>query len=568
MKKILSLILTFALVVCAVAITIPSDAQAANSVDLVVSASPTELTGDGTVNLDVSVANNGDDISDAVLYYEGEVLEEFGNIRSGQVKEYNDSDFAIEADQLGQDLEFVVQYELDGSTEMVSDTLQIAKKAANVKVATDVDVDNDTISEGDKVLFTFTIENQGDVAITGAKLTASPLNNGNTIGDQFDLEPGKIQKITYSVEVSKDITVKPVLTFEADGKSQDQDFDSVSIKVSDATMDVMLSAASQTADEDGNVDFTLTIENTGNTDFTNLKVYDPYNYRVPTDQTTLAAGDKMTATKTLQVGNSGDVAFYVTAQNAINDKDVTFNSNTVKITVPEPTQSVSPSPSPSASSDIDLTVDATADTSQMATNGMVVFTIMVSNAGTTPVNNIVVSEDLLGTIDEIDTLAGGEKTITYEYNFESDKAQSFVFKVAGEDSEGNAVSANSTDINIDPNSLTQDTPSGLGTLVIIIIIIIVLIIGVAITLIVMVRKEKKKKERDAQKFPPKKPLDRPAVRPVGTAGTGGNVGTVKTPKQGPPAPQEPPVSIKRTNTTPTHRRPIKKRGEFDDRNNF
>ena len=566
MKKILSLILTLALVTGAVAFTAPGEAKAANNVKLEVTASPTELTGDGTVSLTASVVNNGSDITDAVLYYQGEVLYEFGNIKSGQVGEYTDDSFDVKADELGKDLEFVVQYQANGSTQMASDTIKIAKKAANVDIATDVKVDNDTISEGDKVVFTFTVENQGDVAITNARLKAPPLNNGDRIGDEFDLDPGKIQKITYSVEVSKDITVKPVLTFEADGKEQDKDFDSVSIKVIDATMDVMLSAASNTADADGNVDFTVTITNTGNTDFSNLKVYDPYNYRVPTDQTTLKAGDKMSVTKTLKVNSSGDIAFYVTAQNAINDKDVTFNSNTVNITVPEPSESASPSVS--ASEDIDLTIEATADTSQLATNKMVVFTITVANSGTTPVNNIVVSENTLGDIKTIDTLAGGEKTITYEYKFEGSAAQTFVFKATGQDTQGNDVSANSTEIKVDPNELPATGTSGLGTLMIIIIIIIVLIIGVGITLIVLVRKEKKNKVPPTT---PKKPAERPISMPLHTGdtpeSTAGNVGAVKTPKQGPPAP--PPVSIKRTNAPqPQRRRPIKKRGEFDDRNNF
>lgn len=574
MKKGLSVLLAVVLMTALFAV-FPTVGLAAADVNMDVSVSPTSLVTGGNISLNVVINNDGDEIQDVIVNVDGADVAELGNIAAGKTKEYNTDNYNLPTEKIGKDIKVIVKFTFEGEQQQISQSFKIAQQQANVSVGTAVEVDKTSVPKDTEVEFAFAIENQGDVKIENAQIKASALNGGRPVDDSFSLEPGKAKVIRYTGTIVKDITVEPVLTFTAAGKNYEEKMDTVKITVAEAGMDVQLTMSPESPMAGESVTFKVTMKNTGNQELSNIKLYDYSDNRVPTDSSSLGAGNSMTAEKTLSFDTNQQVGFYVTAEDPTG-RELTFNSNVIDVTLGA---EETPTPTPTTTADyaslLKLTVQV--DETLHSETGNVKFLITLENTGTESFTNVVLSELTFGNIDSVSSIAGGEKK-TFELEEAVEEPGTYEFVVTADDPNGEQIKIASEPVAV---TLNQEPAGGdtLSTLLWVVGIIIVLIIGTGITLIVLVRKDKKKKAEEA-----KRAAARQAAAKRGGTQPGGTRQPVRQPGMtGAQRPQQPKAyeddldleeeleefhepTVRRT-TSPTVKRTNKRR-DFDDRNNF
>lgn len=585
LKKTVSFILTVALILTAVFAVVPT-ANAAN-VDVSLSVKPgTEsLKEGGDVEFAISIQNSGDvAIEEAKLTYEGEVLTEVGNINAGNTKNLTET-INVPTSKLGDTLAFSVEfYYTDDTGERRQDeeyaTAKVAKKASNIKVGTSVKVDKDSVSPGGKVKFTFTVENQGDVEITDAAVSASVLNSGNRIGDKFSLDPGESKSVTYTGTFNKTVTVKPVVKYTADGKSHSANFDSKKISVTgDADLHLEFSSDKEVYAPGEEATFKLYVENAGDVLLSNIKVFDYNGQRVDSARSELSPGESFNVEKKVAIQNGGELQFTVEATDQ-NGKTHSFTSNAIIVSTGESSPSASISPSPSASENVlneeTFVIEVTSENMTMEEPGLAKINMKITNNSNMALNNVVVEEATLGKITEdITSIEPGQEVNIENIEINVEETTVYQFVITGYDAAGEKY-----EFAADPFEITvgaENAGSGMSTILIIIIVVIVLIIVIGVVLIVLVRKEKKKQNGGISKGKngtnlPKSNMSRPGVngnrpqrptsqRPSNQGGRGVS-STERTIQR--PRPMQKPSSMQR----PKDVSEDKPRNRFDDRNNF
>ncbi len=585
LKKTVSFILTVALILTAVFAVIPT-ANAAN-VDVSLSVKPNteSLKEGGDVEFAISIQNSGDvAVEEAKLTYEGDVITEVGNINAGDTKNLTET-INVPTSKLGDTLAFSVEfYYTDDTGERRQDeeyaTAKVNKKASNVKVGTSVKVDKDTVSPGGKVKFTFTVENQGDVEITDAAVSASVLNSGNRIGDKFSLDPGQSKSVTYTGTFNKTVTVKPVVKYTADGKSYSADFDSKKITVSgDADLHLEFSSDKDVYAPGEEATFKLYVENSGDVLLSNIKVFDYNGQRVDSARTELSPGESFNVEKTVNIQNGGELQFTVEATDQ-NGETHTFTSNAIPVSTGEVSASPSASPSASTTSALNeetFVIEVTSENQVMEEPGLAKVNMKITNNSDVVLNNVVVEEATLGKITEdIPSIEPGQEVNIENIEINVEETTVYQFVITGYDAAGEKY-----EFAADPFEITvgsENAGSGMSTVLIIIIVVIVLIIVIGVILIVLVRKEKKKqsgltKGKNGTNMP-KSNMSRPgttgnrpqrptsAQRPSQYQGRNGSQvdRTIQRPR-----PMQKPSSMQRPKDPTEDRKP---RNRFDDRNNF
>ena len=485
MKKIVSFLLTILMVMGMLA-AFPGVAMAADDLDMDVSYTPTTLMTGGEVKLTVNIKNNGDDVESAVLSVDGKTLAEFGNILSGGTKDYSGT-ITVGSNQIGKNISVVLNYTYGGEQKSISQTINIGKKEANVELSTAVKVDKDTVPYNTKVNFTFVVENQGDVEFENATITASALNGGKAISKPFNVKAGDTEMVTYTGTIMKTITVEPVLKFTAAGKSYSKKMDKITVTMSDASMEVELTADTFTPEPDSDVVFSIKLTNNGNVDFKNIKVLDSFDNKIPTDSASLKAGESMNAQTALSFTESKQVGFTVTAEDS-SGQSYTFNSNVLDIQVAAATETPTLTVNPSEMLQLDIVTDRT----KLVSDGIVTFTLTLKNNSGGALQNVVLSEKTMGNLETIADLAPGEQEFVKEVELKEDTK--FVFSVTATDLQGNQIAVTSDEIEVTMDG--KEAGDGIGTLLWVIGIILVLIIGTGVTLLILMNKEKKRKREE------------------------------------------------------------------------
>ncbi len=458
---------------------IPLTASAAKP-ELSVTINPTELVGSGDVTVSVDIYNpNEESIEECMLIIDGEDVKEFGNIPAGETATYTGK-YSVSANKLGKSIP--VQFTYNGGT--VKSSFTVGKKNPTVKVNTTVKLDSTTVTKGEKSTFTFAIENNGDAAMENINLTASPLNGGKVLTSTFDLAAGKVTMVTYSEALTEDATIKPQISFTVGGKEYTKTMNEVSVKVMNPEMKVTISVADNQVEADKEFSVEVYIENSGNSNFKSVELFDMNDQRIPTDKSALAANEFLSATKTMKLSESGEIGFYVKATDS-NGNSYTFNSNVIKMYVNEK--------KPDDYGEF-LMLKVEPEQTTLDKKGPVKFIVEIANTADVDFSNITVTEKTLGEINSFTTLKAGE-TNRSDFNTveDIDKTTTFEFVLTAEDPDGNVVTVNS-----DPIEITvKGSGGGLSALLIVIIIIILLIIGVGVTLLIVLKKDKDKKAKEA-----------------------------------------------------------------------
>ena len=516
MKRFLSIMLT-AILALSLFAAFPIAAFADDDVSMSVSLLSDSVSSSGEVKIRVNIKNSGSDISNATLTIDGDTLDTFSSISGGDSKS-NTYTYSVSPSQLGSKTTVRLDYECDGSEGSTTTSVRLpsssgsdsessskpsasasasasaaasAGSSSGVKVQKVVKVDKESAPYNSEVNFTFVIENQGDVAISNVKITASALNSGNPVAEEFSLEPGKAKMVTYTGTIVQDIEVTPRLTYTANGKTYEESFgDTISVRVSNADVSVSINPSKTIAQQGETISFAVTITNSGKEQISNIKLFSSDDQSIAIGTTSLAAGESMNETVSQKITQSGPVSFYVTAQDA-SGSTYTFNSNSVDISV----SNASANPLATSEYADQLSIDVQPSSTELDSEGIVTFTITLTNTSQATFSDVVVSESSIGNIDTIAVMEPGTATITKEVTVS--ETTDFNFIVTANDITGQTIS-----LSADPVKITVSGGSEvrtLGVLLYAIVGVIIAIIIVAIILIILVRKDKKKKRQREQK---------------------------------------------------------------------
>lgn len=452
------LVILFVITIC---LSFGTVALADESISTSVRVNPPSLPGPGTVSVVVTIKNDGDPISDVRLKYPSPTDTEvtIGDIGTDETKEHVNENWNITEDMFDKDLAFTVTWtSLDGSVKSgQTPAIVITQQAETVDVVGEASADPTEIEAGERVKFRFSMQNKGNVTVENAYLNAPPIEDGNQIGSNFALAPGETKNMEYTITVNESMTVNPVFTYDVNGEQQTLTLNAVSVNVdqpANVTMNMTLQASQTMTTQGGDVDFTVTVSNTGNSQLDGLQVKDFNGNAVEMSNTTLQPGAEVTGSVTLPITQTGNYSFTGTAVGA-GGQSLNIQSNNVAITL-EGDETPAPETTDTDTNGVDaskiIRTDISLSTTQLSKPGEVDMTVIVTNLTQDALSNIVVLDERIGTIGTEGSLAGGE-SVTFEKAFTAEETAAYEFVTTAQLPDGSAVESSvGTTITVEQNS--------------------------------------------------------------------------------------------------------------------
>lgn len=387
----------FAAVLAIIAVlgaAVPAQAAGRDSLSAQVQVSKSSLPGPGMVDLELTITNNGPDVTNVkITYPESGQTVDLGDIATHDTKVHDDPRWEITESMLDTPLKFEVSWvSQDGTTRSgQTPAVTITQAAATVNVKAEAVADRLHVEEGEQVQFTFTFENTGNVDITDAYLEAPPLNGGERLGDDFSLEPGQTNTKTWKPTVNQEITVEPQYTYTVSGEEHTLTCDPITIRIGEegqpegGAFTISATANQNTVGIGGEVEFSIAVQNVGTTEISNVRVTNSNGDAAQLAQDSLAAGASATATQNVRFDQTQSITYTVTGTSE--GAPLTAESDPIQITV-DPNMAV-PTPTPLDPSKI-VEIDVSVVT-QVTQAGPVPVDVTVRNLSDEELMNIVVS---------------------------------------------------------------------------------------------------------------------------------------------------------------------------------
>lgn len=386
------------LILCLVfaALLLLAGVAAASEVDPIVCSmelDPNKLAGPGTVNVTITISNSGNtDLKDPVVLYDpaAQIVSDFGTNGAVLLKAGESATWTGTYDVNDRTLEngavvYFVKYTLYKDSGEAVDQSQPIRAAISLQTAeTDIEVKR-TISptvagEDQEVVVRYDITNSGTV-----NLTDVTIQENKDIHKEKQtiplLEPGKTAEVRYTVTMGKkDLTSGATITYQSETESKTQTYtvENQTITYGESSLTAKLTSDVKGVVENGTVTLSLELKNTGNVDYSDLRVTDPALGDVFTNQQ-LKAGESLTLEKEITVPATAEYQFTVTATDE-------GGSEMSVVTEPLTVTAVAPEDA------LTLTVAATADRTEVFEQpGLVRFTLEIANTSQVDATDVTVS---------------------------------------------------------------------------------------------------------------------------------------------------------------------------------
>lgn len=386
------------LILCLVfaALLLLAGVAAASEVDPIVCSmelDPDKLAGPGTVNVTITISNSGNaDLKDPVVLYDpaAQIVSDFGTNGAVLLKAGESATWTGTYDVNDRTLEngavvYFVKYTLYKDSGEAVDQSQPIRAAISLQTAeTDIEVKR-TISptvagEDQEVVVRYDITNSGTV-----NLTDVTIQENKDIHKEKQtiplLEPGKTAEVRYTVTMGKkDLTSGATITYQSETESKTQTYtvENQTITYGESSLTAKLTSDVKGVVENGTVTLSLELKNTGNVDYSDLRVTDPALGDVFTNQQ-LKAGESLTLEKEITVPATAEYQFTVTATDE-GGSEMSVVTEPLTITAVAPEDALT------------LTVTATADRTEVFEQpGLVRFTLEIANTSQVDATDVVVS---------------------------------------------------------------------------------------------------------------------------------------------------------------------------------
>ena len=373
-----------------------------------------------TVNIKVSNTTDADMPGPLALYYpSGKIIEDFGTptLSAGQSMTWEGT-WTVTEDQIkaGRVI-FAVQYNYlaeDGSIarKVKSYYVPIEDAGAVAQVEINRYITPSMARNGQKVSVIYEIVNTGTIDVTDVviKESASVSKTNGTI----DLvKAGEKGTYTFTVTMAKkDLTSNANISYKAGGKTYTETLGDAAIKYGDVKLTATLKSDKKGGNAGDTVKFTLTLKNTGKSDYQNVTVTDPTLGTVFTGLS-VKAGETITQEKEITIAKSASYQFTVVGADA-SGATVETATDRIAITAVDPDKVVS------------LTVNVQVDKSVVyILPDVVKFTVSVTNNSAVDATNVTVSASKVD-LYTFDAIPAGE-TRTFVRDVRVEMAGSFRF---------------------------------------------------------------------------------------------------------------------------------------------
>ena len=341
-----------------------------------------------TINVTIQVANaSEEDLPGPVTLIDpnGNQIEEFGApvLTVGASKVWEGTWDVTQEQLTAGKITFRLHYYIkDENGELISRNRGFSKDITYEGAVTSVDV-NRTISpttagNGKTVKITYDVINTGTTEITDVTIVENK-SISTKKGTIAKVAAGSKESYTFTVTMGKkDLTSEATITYKANGATQKVEKEAAKIAYGEMNLSAALSTDRKGGIPGDQVKLTLTLKNSGKTDYTNVTVNDPLLGEVFAKQT-VPAGKTVTLEKQVVMSDTVEYQFAVTAMNA-NGGVVETSTDRVKLTVM------------SASDAVNMSIAATADRETVyELPGVVKFHVTVTNNSTMDVEDVNVS---------------------------------------------------------------------------------------------------------------------------------------------------------------------------------
>ncbi len=366
--------------------------------------SSNRFSGPGEVTVTIQVTNTGDtDMTRPLALYDpnGNIIEDFGTptLSAGASKTWTGT-WMVTKEQLAQGrLTFAVCYSIqmeDGMTvekqKNFYSTIVDAGAVAQVEVTRRI---TPTMAKkGQEVSVIYEIANVGTIDITNVTIQESTAVSKEQ-GQIVSVRAGEKATYVFTFKMgTKNVTSNATITYTANGKSYTDKVENATIKYGNVKLDATLAADKRGGDPGDTVKLTLTIKNTGKSDYQNVTVTDAALGTVFSGLT-VKAGETVTEVKEITIATSAEYQFTVSGTDA-SGATVETATGRVPVTAVDATKAVS------------LEVKATADKETIyMLPGIVRFTVQVSNLSAVEAKNVTVSATGV-TLYEFESIQPGE----------------------------------------------------------------------------------------------------------------------------------------------------------------
>jgi len=319
-----------------------SVSAAADSIVCSMEVAPSALSGPGDVTITITLTNTADtDMAAPLTLYDpaGQPVADFGDggsvfLKAGEEMQWTGA-WAVDQQMLdnGQ-IVYSFEYPLaDGAGETQSRPIRgNIGQADEAHITVTRVIFPETASEGETVNVTYTIVNDGSVSVTNLALQESGDIRPQKLAVAAELQAGETAQVTLPVVMGTEkLTSKGTVSYTIAGEAQERfcALDALDIPCREPAVIAALSADSKEVPANKTVMLTLVLRNTGDHDYTNLRVTDATLGDVFTELT-LLSGETLTLEKEITMTLSTTFRFDISAADTAG-AEVGFTSNELTV---------------------------------------------------------------------------------------------------------------------------------------------------------------------------------------------------------------------------------------------
>ncbi len=432
MKKVCLMILTLALLLTVGMFSVAMAAE--DQVDVVMELSKSVFTGPEEITVTIRVTNVSDkDMPGplALYYPSGQMIKDFGTptLTAGQSLTWTGT-WAVTQDQIDAGrVVFAMMHTIEGEngklTKKQTDWFApISSADAVAQVTIERWIVPSMAGKGQKVSVIYEVSNVGTVDVTDVVIRESSTISKST-GKIDSVKAGEKKTHTFTVTMgTKNLTSNANITYKAGGREYTESIGNATIKYGTVKLSASVKADKKGGNIGDTVKLTLTLKNSGKSDYQNITVSDP-SLGAIFSGLTVKAGETVTKEKELTISKSGSYQFTVAGTDA-SGNTVETATDRITVTAVDPAQAAR------------LNVSLSADNDKLYTlPDVVTFTVQVTNYGLSEAKDVTVSASGVD-LYTFDSIKAGE-TKTFKRDVMVEMTGSFRFDARTKDQLGETV---------------------------------------------------------------------------------------------------------------------------------